>query len=226
MKNNISKKKPLIFLPLVRFTLLSVIAIVGISIVLKSLSYFNPDFNEGYLSDKEDVFIGIFSVGLYVHLLVSPLLLAIGSLQVFRKAKSDRIHQIAGKCYTVGVLFLGGPSGVILAFYATGGIAGKVNFLLLSVLWMFFTYRAYQHITEGDKTNHRVDSISSYVLLLSAILLRINSFVVVNFTSFPISSITYVILSILSWLPSLIATRIFLTQRKSPVCNSTEMYKS
>ena len=214
MNPAIDRKKQLTMGLLGKVILLAIITLVGISIVAQSINYFTPDFGEGYLSDKQEIFNGIFSIGLYLHITVAPMLIVLGSIQAFRRNKSDNLHLVLGKIYAVGVLLVGGPSGIILSFYAFGGLAGKINFLVLSVLWMFVTWRAYHGIKNGNKAQHAVDAISSYVLLLSAILLRILSFMFVNFTNLSVSPNAYVIISLLSWLPTFILIRVILSGKE------------
>jgi len=202
------KKSPIIFQRLVKIMAILIIALVGISIISVSINYFSPDFTRGYLSDKEEVFDGVFSIGFYTHITVAPILLLIGSFQVFRNKKSGRLHRDLGIIYVLGVILLGGPSGIILSYFAFGGIPGKINFLFLSLLWMYFTIMSYIEIRKGNIKNHQLNTISSYALLLSAILLRIFSFLAISCIDFEITPNTYTIISLLSWLPSLVLIRL------------------
>jgi len=46
------KKKRFSLLPLVKVIAVAIISLVGFSIVIVSLDYYEPDFTKGYLSDK------------------------------------------------------------------------------------------------------------------------------------------------------------------------------
>ena len=77
-----------------------------------------------------------------------------------------------GKIYVIDVLFLTGPTGLIMALYANGGLGGRIAFILLSLLWLFTTYKAYKMVREKNFVAHQQWMIRSYALTLSAVTLR------------------------------------------------------
>jgi hypothetical protein len=101
------------------------------------------------------------------------------------------------------VLAIAAPSGFILSFYAFGGWIAKGDFVLLSLLWWWFTYRAYRQVVKKDFSRHRIRMIRSFILILSAVNLRILSFLFVYFLEWS-GPIMYTLASWLSWLPFLL----------------------
>lgn len=180
------------------------ILLVGTLITFKSFDYYQPDFSTGYLLDKEEVFNGIFSYGLYGHIISAPLLLLISTALLFFRleVRFPAIHRGLGVLYVLLVLAVSAPSGFILSFYAFGGWTAKGGFILLSLLWWWFTYRAYQQAVKKDFSGHRQNMMRSFILVLSAVNLRILSFLFIYFLNWS-GPAMYTWVSWLSWIPFL-----------------------
>ncbi|MEM7037834.1 MAG: DUF2306 domain-containing protein [Bacteroidota bacterium] len=163
---------------LVKFPVIAVILFVGYLIFELSLSYYDPDFSRGYLIDKAAVFDGPFKYGLYAHIVSMPLLLLIGTAQVFFRyeGRAGAVHRVLGRVYGGMVLLVAAPSGLILAGYAFGGDWAKVSFYLLAVLWWLFTAAAWYCARKRDFRRHRDFMVRSYLLMISAVFLRLISF--------------------------------------------------
>ena len=96
-----------------------------------------------------------------------------------------------------------GPSGLLMSFYANGGVSSQTAFVLLSVLWMGFTAMALYKAIKKDFTAHRIFMIRSFALTLSAITLRCWKVLLVNFTDIqPMDR--YRIIAWLAWTLNLI----------------------
>jgi uncharacterized membrane protein len=198
---------------LVKTVLLLIILFTGFLIFLKSIEYYTPDFGKGYLADKKEVFNGIFKFGLYAHIISVPFILLAGSSQVFfRYEKSFKnIHKVLGSLYVYLILFLSMPGAFVISFYAFGGWPAKLSFLILTILWGWFTWRGFRNGKEGNIIAHKNFMIRSYVLTLSAIVLRILSFVFIHYFDF-YGDLAYQIIAWLSWLPSLLLTELILSR--------------
>ena len=83
------------------------------------------------------------------------------------------LHRKLGYLYVINVLFITGPAGLIMSFYANGGLSSRVGFVLLSVLWIYFTAQALYKAVKKDFSSHQAFMIRSYALTLSAISLRV-----------------------------------------------------
>jgi len=110
----------------------------------------------------------------YTHIFSSVIVLFCGAFlfSAFILNRFSALHRSFGKLYVVLILFLSAPSGLVMAFYANGGLWVKISFLILTPLWWFFTYRGYTSIRKGKVNDHKTWMIRSYALTLSAISLR------------------------------------------------------
>jgi hypothetical protein len=194
-----------------KFILLFVILLIGLLIFLKSWEYYSPDFKNGYLSDKKEIFDSLFKYGLYAHIITVPLILLAGSVQAFFRYEysNKNFHRIVGSVYSYLVLFVSAPGAFIISFYAFGGAWGKCSFLLLTILWVWFTFCG---LKEGKNKNiavHKAFMIRSYVLTLSAIILRLISFVFIHIFDF-YGENAYAVSAWLSWVPALLMTEVYL----------------
>jgi len=78
-----------------------------------------------------------------------------------------------------------GPAGLLMSFYANGGVSSRIAFVLLSVLWILFTAIAWYKATKQNFKIHRIFMIRSYALTLSAITLRVWKVLLANYTDMP-----------------------------------------
>ena len=183
---------------------------VAVSICWKSIDYLNPDFSQGFLSDKASIFY-FYRWALYAHIVGAPLAFFSGILQVcFPK---NRHHRTIGSVYVFSVLLLAAPAGLVMSFYAIRGAWGTLNFALLSVLWGGYTFKAYQAAQQNDRQQHLRFIIGSFLLTQSAILLRLFSFVI-NQVDFITGTDGYLLASLLSWMPSIVVYETWLMYKK------------
>ncbi len=175
--------------------------IIGCMVVFKSIDYIHPDFSHGFLSDKRDFFDQWYKYFLYLHIVFAPLTIFSGILQ-FSLNRKTKLHKLTGYIYIFSVAFAA-FSGFFMSFKSLGGIAGDLSFLMLSILWIIFTYKAFALIKKGEIENHKMYMTRSFILANSAILLRLFSFITNTCLNVnPVSA--YVVDAWLSWLPWLI----------------------
>jgi len=177
-------------------------------------SYFPPNFAEGFLKGKQALFQGIYAPAFYLHVIGAPLAILIGTLQALGKyhTRWPLLHQRLGRAYVGTILFAAGPGGLVMAFYANGGIWGKASFLLLSILWLLTTALGYVIVLKRNFASHRNWMYRSYVLASSAIWLRIGMFIS-NSMGY-VGSEAYAVVSWLSWLPFLLILELYLRKKK------------
>ena len=206
---------------LVKLLFIVITLFMGALIVLKSLNYYHPNFEYGYLSDKKNFFSGWFSVGLYVHIIVYPLLLSLATLLLFfQKVMAVYWHRTLGKVYVFAALVLGVPSAFILGVYSTSDTYSVPQFILLSLLFFVFTYLAYRAIKKRDYIVHEKMMIRSYIILLSAIFTRYYSFTAIRYFGL----FDYDLIVLCSWLPHLMVYEayILLKDKTTPSEHSEE----
>jgi hypothetical protein len=90
-----------------------------------------------------------------------------------------------GYIYVTDVLLITGPAGLLMGFYANGGLSSRIAFVLLAVLWIYFTAMALIKAKQKDFTAHRNYMIRSYALTLSAITLRAWKYAITNTVELP-----------------------------------------
>jgi len=78
-----------------------------------------------------------------------------------------------GKVYVYDILIVNFPAAMVMAIYANGLLPGKIAFIVLDILWFWFTYKAVAEIKKGNVKKHKQYMIRSYALTLSAIMLRL-----------------------------------------------------
>lgn len=126
-------------------------------------------------------------IAFFVHVFSSMLALLAGFTQ-FSKwllKHKPKWHRAIGYSYVVNILMVAGPAGLLMSFYANGGIPSRIAFVLLSVLWICFTAIALYKAIKKDFTAHRIFMIRSYALTLSAITLRVWKVLLANYTDVP-----------------------------------------
>ena len=139
------------------------------------LPYHTLETDIGFLQLKQAyIHIDVWRIAFFTHVFTSMLVLFAGFSQ-FSKALLKRnplLHRRLGYVYVINILFVTGPTGLIMSFYANGGIYSIIGFILLSVLWIGTTGMALYKATKKDFVSHKAFMIRSYALTLSALSLR------------------------------------------------------
>lgn len=184
--------------------------LMAVAITYNSLRYFYPyTIPSRFLDSKRDWF-PVYLPALYGHIISSGLILVVGALQCSATIRRRflGLHRALGQVYTWGILGMSAPCGLVMSFFAIDrGIWSMLNFLTLSLLWAWFTWRGYRSIAQGDLSGHRRWMFRSYALTLSAVLLRLYTGLFVYFFQWW-SEAAYVAAAWLSWLPQLVMVEI------------------
>lgn len=119
----------------------------------------------------------------YIHISSSVLVLAAGLTQFSKRLmfRYPKWHRNIGKLYIFIVLFLSAPTGLLMAFYGSGGAAAQWAFIFQATGWWIFTYIAYVHIRKGNLRQHGAYMMRSYAMTFSAITLRAGTYIVSYF---------------------------------------------
>ena len=111
----------------------------------------HPD--TAFLQLKQDYWhIAEWRFAFYTHVFSSILVLLAGFTQFsawFHK-KYKSLHKKLGYVYVVNILMVTGPSSLLMGFYANGGLSSRIAFVLLAVLWMYFTAMALYKAIKKD----------------------------------------------------------------------------
>jgi len=176
-------------------------SIVVIWITIHALAYFNPDFTTGFLLNRESNF-SIYRFPLYVHIIASPIAFLSGLIQMMR-AKKGMIHHWLGRVYMISILAFAAPSALFMSFFSIGGVASDLSFFILAMLWILYTFKAWQAARAHQYARHKRWVLGSFILTNSAISLRIFIVVFNQSNLDPIDA--YILASYLAWAPFILA---------------------
>jgi uncharacterized membrane protein len=177
-----------------------------------TIPYFAFEDQTGFLKIKQWIIHNqIWKSAFYVHVITSCICLLAGFTQFSSGLLKNfpTLHRSIGWTYIVTVLLFSGPSGFIMSLYANGGLLSQIAFTTLSVLWMFFTLKAFLSAKAGNFSEHRKFMIRSYALTLSAITLRAWKFAIA-LTIRPHPMDVYMIVAWLGWVPNLLVAEWYL----------------
>lgn len=199
----------------IKVMLLIILGLFAVLMMRISYPYLVPPFptNIDFLATKQDVLhIKPWKIAFYIHISSSFLVILAGLTQFSNTIlkKYPKTHRNIGKLYVAVILFVSGPSGLLMAFYANGGILGQIAFTTLSILWITFTYLAYHYIRKGNVFKHGKWMFRSFALSLSAVTLRLLMFLIGILPFYVDFEIVYVINGWLSWTLNLGITEILI----------------
>jgi hypothetical protein len=178
--------------------------------------YFSFRYDIDFLLTKQLILhIVSWRIAFYAHISSSLFVLFFGIFQFIKPLllKQPKVHRIIGKAYIVLVLLISAPSGLIMAFYANGGMWAKTSFILISLLWWYFTFVAYRAAVKGNFKSHKANMYRSYAITLSAITLRTYVFLLPGFMNLHGKEM-YILVSWLSWIPNLLVAEILIRRSK------------
>jgi len=146
-------------------------------------------------------YLGIF----YVHVYTAIFALLAGFTQFNNRilSKYKKLHRIAGYLYFIAVVFFAAPSGIFIGYYANGGLYAQISFILLGILWLYFTIKAINAIKKGNIKKHQAFMLRSFALAFSAITLRLWKVILVYLFQ-PAPMDVYQIIAWLGWIPNLL----------------------
>ena len=198
---------------------------VGGMIMARNLGAFALKTDGGYLRSLGELGEKTwFRVGFFMHVMAAGPMLVVGWLQFWNglRERAVNIHRWLGRLYVVLILVAAAPGGIVLAMGAEGGIPGKICFVLMSVLWFFFSLRAYIRIKQGEVQGHKNDMLRSYVLAFGAVTLRLWMFLIGGLLEFR-SPGAYALCAWISWVPNIVLTELWI-RNDSPLPPATETF--
>lgn len=210
-----SQKYGISFLQISSYILFVIYSFFCILMVNISLKYIGFNDKAAFLAIKQWI-IGnqVWKTSFYIHVFCSPVLLLAGFSQFFKVNQlSNKIHRLSGRLYVIILLFLAAPSGLIMAYYANGGIWAQTAFISLAIFWIFFTFMAYTKVRNQKFNEHKKWMYRSFALTLSAITLRSWKFLIYFFFR-PNPMDVYIIVAWMGWVPNLIIAEWLISRLK------------
>ncbi len=181
-------------------------------LLLITLQYIPYNTDVAFLRIKQDeIALDYYKIAFFTHVYTSIFLMILGFFQFSKtiKRKYINVHRWSGRVYAVIILFLSGPSGLVMSYHANGGIFSKAAFVILSILWMSFTFLSVYYVLKKDMVNHQKFAIRSFALTLSAISLRLFKYIIV-FLFQPQQMEAYRIVAWLGWTFNLLVAEIII----------------
>jgi hypothetical protein len=200
----------------VRFIFLSLLlAFFTFLMVRITVPYFSLNMDVGFLRIKQWIIHNdLWRMAFFTHVFSSLFLLIAGFTQFYNplQKRMQRTHRNVGKLYVIIIVCISGPAGFVMALYANGGWMSQTAFAVLSVLWIYFTARAYIAIRQRRFVDHGNYMLRSYALTLSALTLRAWKYLIVMlFHPHPMDA--YMLVAWLGWVPNLLLAE-WLVRRK------------
>jgi uncharacterized membrane protein len=189
------------------------IAYASYLLILLSLPYIHFERNVDFLKTKQLIYhLKYWRVSFYIHVFTSPVVIISGLFQFNRWILKNhaRIHRISGYAHILTVIFITGPAAFIMSLWANGGRIAQLSFVLLSILWILFTYLAYHHVKKGSIDRHAKWMLRSYALTLSAVTLRFYAYLFDVFNLDLGPKETYILLAYIAWIPNLLIAEILI----------------
>ena len=163
-------------------TVLRGLAVVLILRVLAAIlanypDYFPPNFDSLFLQGREATFTGVYRPAFYVHIFSGPVVLFNGLILLSESVRRRHggLHRLLGRVQVVVLLFFVLPSSVVMSRHAFGGWLAGLSFLLLSAATASCAILGVVHAWRRCYEQHRRWMVRSYVLICSAVALRLIS---------------------------------------------------
>ena len=182
-----------------------------------TVAYLPYNTDVGFLRIKQQyITIDQWRIAFFIHVYASMWVLLAGFTQFSGSLQRNypRLHRGMGYVYVTDVLLITGPAGLLMGFYANGGLSSRIAFVLLAVLWIYFTAMALIKAKQRDFTAHRNFMIRSYALTLSAITLRAWKYAITNSVELPPMDV-YRVVAWLGWGLNLVVAE-WMIRKKPP----------
>ncbi|MCH2234647.1 MAG: DUF2306 domain-containing protein [Crocinitomicaceae bacterium] len=159
-----------------KYTLWAVIAFCSLFLAYITALYFSFDTNLNFLNVKQSLISNNFwMTSFYIHVGTGILVMLIGPFQFLKwlRNKYLEVHRIIGRIYVFTILGFAAPTGLIMAFYAEGGLWSTIGFSLMSITWFLTTYLAVVAAKNKKIRSHEKWMYRSYAMSFSAVTLRL-----------------------------------------------------
>ncbi|MFI5137754.1 MAG: DUF2306 domain-containing protein [Sphingobacteriales bacterium] len=182
-------------------------------LLLITLQYIPARTDVAFLRIKQDV-VGLlhYRIAFFAHVYTGMFVLLSGMLQfpVYIRQHFPAVHKWSGRVYAFLVIFVTGPSGLVMGYYGNGGLLSQSAFCLLAVLWISFTWKAVTAAKAQRIADHKKWMYRSYALTLSAISLRAWKWLLVLLFA-PAPMDVYHIVSWLGWGGNLLVAELLIS---------------
>ena len=139
--------------------------------------YFPPDFDALFLQGREATFAGAYRTAFYIHIVSGPVVLFNGLILLSESVRRrfGGAHRVLGRVQVVVLLALVLPTSVVMSRHAFGGWPAGLSFLVLSAATASCAIAGVVHARRRRFARHRRWMLRCYVLICSAVVLRLIS---------------------------------------------------
>ncbi len=194
-----------ILMPVLR-GLTAVLILRVLAVILSNYAdYFPPNFDSLFLQGREGTFGGAYRVAFYVHILSGPVVLLNGLVLLCETVRRRQgWHRWLGRVQVVVLLMFVLPSSVVMSRHAFGGWPAGLSFVLLAAATAGCAGLGVADARRRRFDRHRRWMLRSYVLICSAVVLRLISGAA-GLVELPSPEYAYVVAAWGSWLVPLAA---------------------
>ncbi|MGR7027126.1 DUF2306 domain-containing protein [Geodermatophilus sp. URMC 62] len=109
-----------------------------------------------------------------VHVVTGGLALLLAPLQIAARvrARSPRLHRVAGRV-VLGAIAVAGCTSLAIAPFTTGGPVAGVGFGTTGIVWLVCAAAAFRAIRRRDVAGHRRWAVRTFALTYTAVTLRL-----------------------------------------------------
>jgi hypothetical protein len=139
--------------------------------------YFPPNFDSLFLQGREATFTGAYRLAFYVHIFSGPVVLFNGLILLSEHVRRHHRgwHRVLGRVQVGALLVLVLPSSAVMSRHAFGGWPAGLSFLALAAATASCAVVGVVHARRHRYDLHRRWMLRSYVLICSAVALRLIS---------------------------------------------------
>lgn len=144
-------------------------------VLLSYPDYVPPNFERGFLLDRDGYFFGSYQWAFYAHITSGPMSLVLGTILLSDKVRRrfPRWHRVLGRVQTINVLFLVAPSGLWMSRHAESGLVAGLGFGTLSIATGLCAALGWRAAVLLRFSSHQRWMERCFSLLCSAVVLRI-----------------------------------------------------
>ncbi|MBK6953671.1 MAG: DUF2306 domain-containing protein [Crocinitomicaceae bacterium] len=160
----------------IQFSIWLLMAMLAMILFVITASYLSFKSDVNFLLVKQDIVNdSIWRPTFYIHVISGMLVILVGPFQFLKSFRTKFLnwHKLGGKIYAYSILLLAAPTGLIMAFYAEGGLWSTVAFSIMSILWFVTTLMAVIKIKQRKIEEHKMWMMRSYALSFAAVTLRL-----------------------------------------------------
>jgi hypothetical protein len=180
-------------------------------ILFTSLKYLDPEFKGGYLAGRGSHSIELIRFALLLHSFSANLIIWIITPSIlFRTDQNFKVwHRLSGRITVLLGLIVFIPTGLTLSYFAMGGILGKLLFIFLTIFSALCLTIGFITARQQRFEKHRIWMLRFFILLTSAIWLRLFMFIMI-YTTGSLDDFQYLFCTLMSWLPQILIFEIYL----------------